>query len=252
MAERPLILVTNDDGIEADGLWALAAALQRVGDVMICAPAFQQSAMGTAVTIFRDLQSERARNRLEGVDAWQVDGTPADAVIIALRVHAPRHVEMVVSGVNPGPNMGLDVIHSGTVAAAMQGFYRGLPSVAVSLASEDPAFLGDAAEAGARVAGALLASGRRLFLNVNVPARPIAELTERRVTVLASRGIERILQEKTPRGMIHRRLEYVAEVEGAEGTDIWAVGHGMVSVTPMNTDLTAFHLRDEVRQVLTP
>lgn len=252
MTDRPLILVANDDGIEADGLWLLAEALQAVADVMVVAPASEQSGTGTAVTIRATLQSEEARSRLDGVPAWQVSGTPTDAVIIGLRQYAPRHVDMIVSGVNPGPNLGADVIHSGTVGAAMQGYHRGMPSVAVSLGSTEPEHLGVAATIGADVAGTLLASGRPLFLNVNVPARPLDQLTERRVTTLASRSAERLLQKVTPDGMIHRRLEYVSEADIPEGTDIWAVGHGMVSVTPINTDLTAFHALDETRQLFAP
>jgi len=239
MVERPLILVANDDGIDAPGLWHLAEAMLALGEVMVVAPAFQSSGSGTAVTIYRNLQSEKVRSPVEGVAAWQVDGTATDAVIIGLRQHAPRHVDMIVSGVNPGANLGADVIHSGTVGAAMQGHHRGMPSLAVSLASEEPMHLRDAAQVGARVAEMLLASGRPLFLNVNVPARPLAELNEIRVTALASRGIERLLQEVTPRGMIQRRLEYVQQVDAAEGTDI-------------STDLTAFHALDEARAIFLP
>ncbi len=250
--ERPFILVANDDGIEADGLWYLAEALQEVGEVMVVAPAFQQSGMGTAVTIFRNLQSERAHSRLEGVDAWQVDGTPTDAVIVGLHQHTTRHVDMIVSGVNPGPNMGTDVVHSGTVGAAMQGFQRALPSLAVSLASTEGQYLADAATVGARIAGALWASGRPLFLNVNVPARPLAELVETRVTILARRSSERLVEEVDADGVIRRRLEYVRRSDMPEGTDIWAVNKGLVSVTPLHVDLTAFHALDEARQILSP
>ena len=250
MSQPPLILVTNDDGIDAEGLRLLVQALLPLGEVMVAAPAFQQSGSGTAFTLHRELQSERAHSPVDGVAAWQVSGTPTDAVIIGLRQHAPRRVDMVVSGVNPGPNLGADVIHSGTVGGAMQGFHRGLPSVAVSLASSEPTYLGAAAAVGARIAGALLASGRALFLNVNVPPRPPEELAATRVTTLASRSVERLLDEVTPEGMIQRRLEYVLQANLPEGTDVWAVGHGLVSATPLDPDLTAFHALDEARQLL--
>ncbi len=240
--ERPYILVTNDDGIEADGLWHLAEALLEFGDVMVAAPAFQQSGMGTAFTLHRDLQSERAHSRIEGVDAFQISGTPADAVTIGLRQHAkPRRVHMIVSGVNPGANMGRDAIHSGTIGAAMQGHHRGLPSLAVSLASIEEEFLKDAAIVGARVAKTLWASGKPSFLNVNVPAKPLAELTDLQVTRMAQASVERLVEEKDASGMIHRRLEYRDDYRVREGTDAWAIRNGIISVTPIDTDMTAHH-----------
>ena len=172
MNQQPLILVTNDDGIEADGLWHLAEALRGIAEIMVAAPAVQHSGAGAAFTLYRQLQSERAHSRVAGIDAWQISGTPVDAVPIGLRQHAPRRVAMIVAGVNPGPNLGTDLIYSGTVGAAMQGYQQGLPALAVSLASHEPAHLPAAAAVGARLAKALLAAGEPLLLNVNVPARP--------------------------------------------------------------------------------
>lgn len=243
--QRPYILVTNDDGIEAIGLWHLAEALLPFADVMISAPAFNQSGTGTALNLHSDLQTERAHSRLDGVDAFQANGTPADAVGIGLRQHAkPRRVHMIVAGVNPGANMGRDAIHSGTVGAAMQGHHRSMPSVAVSLASTDEKHLPDAAAVGARIAATLWASGQSQFLNVNVPDLPLAELTQMQVTRMAQASTERIVEEKDEHGMIRRRLEYRDDPRVREGTDAWAVRNGIVSVTPIHTDLTAHHEMD--------
>lgn len=250
MVERPLVLVTNDDGIEADGLWLLAEALLADADVMIAAPAFQQSGSGTAFTLHRELQAERAHSRLEGVDAWQINGTPGDAVVVGLRRYAPRRVKAIVSGVNPGANLGRDAIHSGTVGAAMQGHHRGMPSVAVSLASIEPQHLADAAAVGARITKTLLDSGEAQFLNVNVPPRPLAELQDVRVTTMALLSVERLLEEIDDQGVIHRRVVYRDDVELPEHTDAWAVRQGYVSVTPIGTDLTAHHALDAVRRLL--
>ena len=247
---RPLILVSNDDGIEAEGLWHLARAMQAHGDVVVAAPAFQQSGAGAAFTIYQELQSERAHSRLEGVEAWRISGTPSDAVTIALHRHVPRHVDLIVSGVNPGPNLGNDVIHSGTVGAAIQGHHRGLPSLAVSLASTDEAYLPAAATVGARIAGELLTSGEALFLNVNVPAHPQAELAETRITTIANTSAERLIEEEGPGGVIRRRLEYRNVDQISEGTDIWAVQQGHVSVSPLTTNLTAFDLIDMTARIV--
>jgi 5'-nucleotidase len=240
--DRPYILVSNDDGIDADGLWFLAEALLEVGDVMVCAPAFQQSGMGTAFTLHRGLETERARSRLDGVNAFQVSGTPGDAVTLGLRRHSkPRRVHMIVSGVNPGANMGRDAIHSGTVGAAMQGHHRNLPALAVSLASVDEQYLKDTAIVGARIAAQLWASGESAFLNVNVPAQPLAELTKIQVTRMAQASTEKLIEEPDANGIIQRRLEYRDDYRVHEGTDAWAVRNGIVSVTPIDTDMTAHH-----------
>ncbi|MXY85265.1 MAG: 5'/3'-nucleotidase SurE, partial [Chloroflexi bacterium] len=108
MTDRPLVLATNDDGIEAPGLWHLAEAVLDFADVLVVAPAFNQSGMSASVTLRQDLETERAHSLLDGVDAWQVNGTPTDAVLHGIRHLAPRHIDMIVSGVNPGPNVGRD------------------------------------------------------------------------------------------------------------------------------------------------
>jgi 5'-nucleotidase len=244
--QRPYILVTNDDGIEAIGLWHLAEALLPFADVMISAPAYNQSGTGTAISLHSDLQTERVQSRLTGVDAFQTNGTPADAVGIGLRQHAkPRRVQMIVAGVNPGANMGRDAIHSGTVGAAMQGHHRGMPSVAVSLASTDEKHLPDAATIGAHVTASLWTSGLAQFLNVNVPDLPLAELSQIQVSRMAQASTERLVEEKDERGVILRRLEYREDPRVRQGTDAWAVRNGIVSITPIHTDLTAHHQMDE-------
>lgn len=238
MGERPLLLVTNDDGIEADGLWHLAEALSEIGDIMIAAPAFNQSAMSAAFTLRREIESERAHSRLDGVDAWQVSGTPADAVTVGLRRYAPRRVSMIVSGVNPGPNVGRNILHSGTIMAAMMGFLRGLPSVAVSLASLDEQYLASAARAGAEVAARLLESGRPMLLNVNAPAAFYDDYGGFEVARMADVAMERLAETVDEHGTARRRLEGRDDVSAEPGTDVAAVLAGRVAVTPLHNDLT--------------
>lgn len=241
MAERPLILVTNDDGIEADGLWHLARSMRDAGDVLVVAPAFNQSGMSGAFTLHRDLESERALSRIDGVDAFQISGTPTDAVVLGLRRHAPRRVAMIVSGVNPGPNLGREVLHSGTVMAALQGYLRGLPSVAVSLASFAEDHWEQAARIGAAVAGRLLLSRQVRFLNVNVPDLPADQLRGVQITSLADETITRMIDiggGDGGGGPVRRRLQPRDDIELDPGTDIHAVLNGAVSVTPLQNDLT--------------
>ena len=240
MSERPLVLATNDDGIEAPGLWHLAEAVLEFADVMVVAPAFNQSGMSAALTIRQDLESERAFSRLDGVDAWQVNGTPTDAVLHGIRHLAPRHIDMIVSGVNPGPNVGRDILHSGTVMAAMQGYLRNLPSVAASLWSFDEDHLRDAAIIAGRIAHRLLESGQIQFLNVNAPNLPIEELNGIRVTPVANVSPSRVVDHVDEQGSTRRQLVLRPGTDIAPDTDVAAIVEGSVTVTPLHNDLT-FH-----------
>ena len=246
MTDRPLILVANDDGIEADGLWHLAAAMQAHGDVVVAAPAANQSGMSAAFTLHRELTAGPAESRLDGVPAFMIDGTPTDAVVHGLRSlktfapqYAGRRVALLVSGVNPGPNVGRELLHSGTVMAAMQGYLRRLPAVAVSLASFEPDHLADAAAVGADIAARLLASGDLRLLNVNLPDRPRADLTGLRICRTADLAASRVLDIVTPAGGINRQLSFSADrADIPDGTDIAAVMDGAIAVTPLDNDLT--------------
>ncbi len=238
MTQRPLVLATNDDGVEAPGLWHLAEAVLHFADVIVVAPAFNQSGMSAALTLRTDLESERAHSRVDGVDAWQVNGTPTDAVIHGLRHCAPRHVDMVVSGVNPGPNVGRDILHSGTVMAAMQGYQRRLPSVAVSLFSFEEEHLRDAAIVAGRIARRLLESGQIQFLNINAPDRPIEEFRDIRVVRVADVSPSRVIDVTDGHGATRRTLVLKPGVDVAPDTDVAAIIEGSVAVTPLHNDLT--------------
>jgi len=240
MTERPLVLATNDDGIEAPGLWHLAAAVLDFADVLVVAPAFNQSGMSAAFTIRQDLEAERAHSQLDGVDAYQVNGTPTDAVLHGIRHLAPRHIDMIVSGVNPGPNVGRDILHSGTVMAAMQGYLRNLPSVATSLWSFDDDHLPDAAIVAARIARRLLESGQIQFLNVNAPNLPLSEFNGIRVTPVANVSPSRVVDRIDEQGTTRRQLVLRPDADIAPDTDVAAIIEGAVTVTPLHNDLT-FH-----------
>ena len=247
MTDRPLIMVCNDDGIDADGLWLLAEALQRHGEIMVVAPAFNQSGASAGVTLHRDLESERAHSRLDGVDAWQVNGTPTDAVGIGLRRHAPRRVAMIAAGVNPGSNVGRDILHSGTVMAAMQGYVRGLPSVAVSSGSIDGGHLDTAARVGAEIAAWLLRRHAVELLNVNAPNCAHTELSGAEITYTADESFARLVDFRNPDGSIRRQLVPKEGVSLPSGSDIAALVRNAVSITPLHNDLTAHAALPELR-----
>lgn len=250
MTQRPLVLATNDDGVEAPGLWHLAEAVQQFADVIVVAPAFNQSGMSAAVTLRRDLESERAHSPLDGVDAWQVNGTPTDAVVHGIRHFAPRHIDMVVSGVNPGPNVGREILHSGTVMSAMQGYLGGLPSVAASSASFDEHHLKDAAIVAGRVAQRLLHSGELQFLNVNAPDLPIQQFSGLRIVTMADLAISRVVDMIDDAGVTRRKMEFLPGIDIPPGTDAATIREGAVAVTPLHNDLTFYTALDRAAEII--
>ncbi len=180
------ILVTNDDGMFAGGLWVLARELKKLGDVAVVSPDREQSAIGTAITLTQPLRVQKTKPLVPGVESYAVQGTPGDAVILALE-KLVEGVEVVVSGINEGLNVGSDVLISGTVGAALQGYLRGLPSIAVSIRGTDKEQLACAA----RVVSHLVQRIRKasqtgpVLLNVNLPDRDPSQILGVRLTHLA-------------------------------------------------------------------
>jgi 5'/3'-nucleotidase len=237
----PILLVTNDDGVHAAGLAALAQALDDLGDVYVLAPEREQSACGHALTLHRPLRVEPVRERW-----YAVNGTPSDCVNLGVLGFLPERPVLIASGINHGTNLGDDVTYSGTVSAAMEGLLLGVPSIAVSLVPG-----GDFAEAGraARlIAARVLVEGLppKTLLNVNVPAEPPRGM---RVTRLGHRVYSgKIVEQVDPRG---RKHYWIGGGEPAwellEGSDMSAVNEGLVSVTPVHLDLTSHRGLVEMR-----
>lgn len=237
-----IVLVTNDDGVHAAGLAALARALDDLADVYVLAPEREQSACGHSLTLHRPLRVEPVRERW-----FAVNGTPSDCVNLGVLGFLPERPVLIVSGINHGTNLGDDVTYSGTVSAAMEGILLGVPSVAVSLVPG-----GDFEEAGraARlVAARVLVEGLppKTLLNVNVPATSALGI---RITRLGHRVYSgRIVEQTDPRGRTHY---WIGGGEPAwellEGSDMAAVNEGLVSVTPLHLDLTSHRALAEMRE----
>ena len=234
------ILVTNDDGINAESLWVLVAALRKVARVTVIAPDAERSAIGTAVSLFRPLHIQDFAAPYPDVKAYAADGTPSDCVILGHGRLAPD-VDIVVAGINPGPNYGEDVFISGTVGAAMQGYTRGLPALSISSAAFK--FSRPGVEAGARVAAALVAKMAaegfpRIFLNMNVPDLPLDKIGSIELTRLARSSHINMVTEDNEGALKQYRLVRERLVgTDAEGTDIQAVLRGNISLTPLYTSL---------------
>ncbi len=229
---RPNILVSNDDGIHAPGLAALADALAGLGVVYVVAPDRERSTVGHALTLHRPLRVETL-----GPRRYAVNGMPSDCVNLGILGILPVRPDVVVAGINHGSNLGDDVTYSGTVSAAMEGTLLGVPSLAVSLVEGE-----DLAPAGqvARVLAELVI--RRglppnTLLNVNVPAGEVKGI---RFTRLGRRVYsEKVTEETDPRGKTYYWIGAGPPLwEAGEGTDFAAVHAGLVSVTPLHLDLT--------------
>lgn len=247
------ILVTNDDGVYAEGIGVLARALRCAGyEVLVCAPDRERSASGHSMTMDRPLQIRRANAPLtEGLDAWCCDGTPTDSVIMALEV-LKFQADFVISGINCGPNLGDDITYSGTACAAMEGVIAGLPAMAVSLvcSSRDKSLHYETA---ARAAIEILEWTKthpmepELFYNVNVPNVTLEEL---RGVKLARKGKRRYRDKitviKTPFGGEAYWVGGRIEDDMAEDTDVFAVSHGFASVTPVHLEMTSFSALEKI------
>jgi 5'-nucleotidase len=227
------ILITNDDGIYSPGIAALAMAASRFGDVRIVAPDVEMSSAGHSITSSRPLSYRRTV--VGAFDAYRVNGTPADCV--ALGMHNWEQVDVVLSGINLGFNLGNAMWHSGTLAGAKQGVLFGRRGIAVSApaTSEEPDLQGlvPSVEEVLRV---LLPAADLALVNVNHPARPPVGLCWTRQSVRHYDG--QVTPGKDPMGRSHFWFVVKKLEEPDEGTDRWAVEHGYISMTPLRLDLT--------------
>ena len=233
------ILASNDDGIHAEGLRTLVAALKPLGEVTVIAPDREQSATSHSLTLHRPL---RVRSTADGI--LSVDGTPTDCVLLGVHGFLKRPPALVVSGINHGPNMGNDVLYSGTVAAASEGAFLGIPSIAFSLASWDSRDFSAAGRVAHDLVKRLLGRGipRGMCLNVNIPPLPYEKLRGMKVARLGKRVFrDVIVEKKDPRGKTYYWIGGEDPTwEQDEASDFHAVSEGYVSVTPLTFELTDY------------
>lgn len=231
------ILLSNDDGYYAPGLAALAAALEGLGEIAVFAPERNRSGASNSLTLDRPLYLRRASNGF-----GYVSGTPTDCVHLAVTGVLEHHPDIIVSGINYGPNMGDDTIYSGTVAAATEGYLLGIPSMAISLASFDGRNFATAGKVARDFVERLTRNPfpEPVLLNINVPDVPFEEIRGTKVTRLGRRHkSEMAVKTKTPRGETVYWIGAAGPASDAgEGTDFHAVEANHVSVTPLQIDLT--------------
>jgi 5'-nucleotidase len=247
-----IILVSNDDGIHSEGIHALEKALAAVGEVYTVAPDREQNAVSHSLTLHRPLRIEEIAPR-----RFAVNGTPTDCVNLAVKGFLPVRPQLIVSGINKGPNLGDDITYSGTVSAAIEGSLLGIPSIAVSAAAWSPHYhFGPAAEFAAVLAAEVITQGMPsdTLLNVNVPNLPKHELRGYRLTRQGKRRYaEQIEVRIDPRG---KKYYWIGGddlgFDPDEGTDCVAVHEGFISVTPLHVDLTNYRALQELRDLKLP
>lgn len=243
------ILVSNDDGVLAPGIKVLATELASLGEVVVVAPDRNRSGASNSLTLTRPL-------RIRQLDSgyYSVEGTPTDCVHLALTGFLSEGTDMVVSGINDGGNLGDDVLYSGTVAAAMEGRYLGLPAIAVSMVGDNIQHYRTAAIIAKQLA--LQLNLNRLpsqtILNVNVPDLPLNQIKGIQVTRLGTRhAAEPVVKEYDPRG---RPIYWIGPpglaADAGIGTDFHAINSGYVSVTPLHLDMTHYKLFDTLSAVV--
>ena len=256
---KPLILISNDDGIQAAGLKALCEAMLPLGEVVVMAPDVERSAVGHAITLSDSLRIMDVDLGLDGVTAQSCSGTPADCVKLAILAVLPRRPDLVVSGINHGSNTGINVIYSGTVSAATEGSILGIPSVAFSIDSWDPPDFGPAKAIAQQVARRVLDKGLPggTLLNVNIPNQLTANVS---AEGLEGRGYHLTVHGKSDwqdyfdrRTDPHNRTYYrlngrKREMEESVNTDEESLKAGKVSITPLHYDLTDYKFFEDLAQ----
>ncbi len=242
------ILLTNDDGIHAQGIHSLARELSHIGELYLVAPDRERSGTGHSITVFEPIKA--SPTRVPGVKkAWIIGGTPVDCVKLALARLIEEPIDLVVSGINHGPNLGTDVLYSGTVSAAAEGVIMGCPALAVSLNTEGgDADFTTAARFTRRMIRVIMKEGIEptTLINVNVPALPEDQIKGIRITRLGVRNYDNLFEErKDPRGNTYYWMGGgVVEEDQDPESDVVAVQEDYISITPIHLDLTDYRLID--------
>ncbi|MDE3074276.1 MAG: 5'/3'-nucleotidase SurE [Chloroflexota bacterium] len=244
------ILISNDDGIFADGIYALFRELKKLGEVIAIAPDSEQSAVGHAITLMTPLRISQV-NRHGHFFGYAVNGTPADCVKLGVHAVLPQPPDIIVSGINLGANVGTSVIYSGTVSAATEGTILGIPSIAISLATFAEPDFSFAAKFARKLAKSVLQHGLPggTLLNVNVPAVPESEIAGVEVTIHSRSHFEDLFEKRLdPR---NRTYYWQAGLEQTfdtrDGVDAAALRRNCISVTPIHFDMTDYEHLSEIR-----
>ena len=235
------VLVTNDDGVNSPGLWSIVEALKDEAEVSVVAPDRDQSGIGAAITLSSAVRAHQVMPHVDGIKTFAVEGTPGDCVILASETLFDQPFDLVLSGINPGANLGLDVMNSGTVGAAVHGYNCGIPSIAVSVAYDPDVRYEEAARTSRTLARVFSRNSNPapVLLNVNVPGVSSERIERVEITTLGPRAYVPSVE----RGSDGRRTHYWIKQDRPEsgdarkGTDVWSVRNNRVSITRLNLGL---------------
>lgn len=245
-----LILLTNDDGILAPGIHALRKAVEQLADVIVVAPDRERSASGHGITMHKPLRVEK--HTFGQAEGYAVSGTPADCVKLALEQLLPRHPDLVISGINRGSNLGTDTLYSGTVSGALEAIINGIPAIAVSLAYRNKGNYHVAAEFASKMASVLIKNPlpNNTLVNINVPDLDKKDIKGIKVARLGLRRYINCVEErKDPRGRSYYWLSGELQDSLEPETDIWAVAHDYISLTPVHYDLTNYSILPNLQKL---
>lgn len=244
--EKPLILVTNDDGITAKGIQTLVEAMKTIGDVVVVAPDSVQSGMGHAITLNTHIRIDEVEIHGKSL-GYQCSGTPVDCVKIAVHKIMQRKPDLLVSGINHGSNSSINVIYSGTMSAAMEGAIEGIPSIGFSLCNSSAnADFTAAAEYAKMIAKNVLKYGipEGSLLNVNIPYSQLKDIKGVKICRQAIANWEEVFEERIDPS--NRKYYWLTgkfrNYDHGEDTDEWALANSYVSVVPVQFDFTAHHV----------
>ncbi|HHT47298.1 MAG TPA: 5'/3'-nucleotidase SurE [Firmicutes bacterium] len=253
-----IVLLTNDDGIYAEGIQTLGEALLQDEDVDLyfAAPDRERSATGHAITMHRPLRAEEIKfYHNSALKGWSINGTPSDCVKLAVEYLLPQKPDLVISGINRGSNLGTDILYSGTVSAAIEAAILGIPGMAVSLTEHKNPDYRFAANFILRLIKTLHECNMQenTLLNINVPGNSRKDIAGVSITRLGMRQYQNAFQERIdPRGKKYYWLagEAVDNLDSeAEDTDVWAIDNSYISITPVHFDLTDYNLLREMKKI---
>jgi 5'-nucleotidase len=241
-----IALLTNDDGIHAEGLLILKKEISKIGEVWVVAPDREQSATSHSLTLDYPIPIKRMKER-----SYSVGGTPTDAVMLAVRAILKRRPDILISGINHGPNLGNDVSYSGTVAAAMEGTILNIPSIAVSNVNWNAKYFDSAAKFVKKLTLFVLKNGlpKDTFLNVNVPDKK-QDVKKYKITRLGKRVYNDVVIEKIDqRGKDYFWIgEQTSIWEKEDDTDFAAIQKGYISITPLHLDMTDYKVMEKLKR----
>jgi 5'-nucleotidase len=249
------VLLTNDDGIHSPGLWAIAKSLEEIADLTVVVPDRDQSGKGASMTLLRPLTVEKINTpKNMKCPTYTVDGTPGECVIMACESLCNDPIDLIVSGINQGANMGLDVFNSGTFGAALHGFFRGINSIALSVFYKQDVIYSPAALIGAEIAKVIHSQnfGSTVLLNVNLPACDFKDIGGVDLTELGPKAyLENVETVESGRRTFHwLRHNKPMGVTHQKGTDVWSIHHDRASVTMVNPYLTTDNKTELGKSVL--